>query len=283
MLIRLNDRKAPNVMRLDEFGYSVYHTRELIDRLQVTERSQVTSDMWRQRHMINPSIFDPLGALIPTVYGPPQVLAMYYLWYHMMHVIRWSNMKSVKFQHEEERVEMERVFDLTWDYSDTPQVLITSLTSWNKSCRAKFIVIPLMADITYDMFMWFASHYRKFALIASTIPCSEVSVYQFLVLSEPYACQPDWQQFYHVVRFTNHVRQICLRIHERSDFMMYMGWKTFPHRISSQLMECIPLRPVRPVSPVYCPSSPTYCPSSPTYNPSSPSYDAPGSPSWRPE
>jgi hypothetical protein len=314
MLVRLSERDKPSLMRLDEIGYSVY-----CNDSSSNERSRdlaVTKDMWRQRLVMShpESPIDTLGALVPPGYTPPHVLAMYYLWYHMKHVVKWSNMKNVTIDQGWDTVEIERAFDIpkvatsrsfggvSLAFAEaTPGSLgeATSrsfgevvLTSFER-CEVlkdqyKFLVIPIM-EVTYDMFIWFASHFKRFALVASTV-VRDHSVYQFLILSEPCIGKANVQQFYHVVRFTNHVRQLCLRIRERSDHMRYMGWSTYPNRSSSDpLVNCIPCAPYRPSSPMYCPSSPSYKPSSPMYQPTSPSYKptspmyCPSSPSYQPD
>jgi hypothetical protein len=268
------------VMRLDEVGYSIYNTTN--DHFQKTPGAPCVQE-WNQRLVLSfdhgqIKLIDSLGALEPTVHAPPQVLAMYYLWYHMIHVIRWSDMKRVCIDYDRKywiKEDIERVFAIPQD--PNPTVLLTSFESKQ---TAQFMVIPI-TEVTFDMFMWFASHYRKYAVIASTIPCGN-SVYQFLVLSEPGVFQVDKRHFYPMIRYNNYVKQLCLRIHERSDYMRYMGWTSFPHRtLLQELMNCIPQATYCPSSPIYRPSSPTYCPSSPVYRPSSPVYQ-PSSPSYRP-
>ncbi len=300
MLVRLSERDKPSLMRLDEIGYSVYCNESSLNQVSSLRSSTVTTsrdlavtqDMWRQRLVMShpESPIDTLGALVPPGYLPPHVLAMYYLWYHMKHVVKWSNMKNVTIDQGWDTVEIERAFDIP--KGATPrsfgEVVLTSF----ERCEVlkdqyKFLVIPIL-EVTYDMFIWFASHFKRFALVASTV-VRDHSVYQFLILSEPCIGKANVQQFYHVVRFTNHVRQLCLRIRERSDHMRYMGWSTYPNRSSSdQLVNCIPCAPYRPSSPMYCPSSPSYRPTSPVYQPSSPSYKptspmyCPSSPSYKP-
>lgn len=276
MLVRLDERRAPTLMRLDELGYSVFHTRNSAARV-----DPVSREVWNQRHIVQPSspTIDTLGALLPATHGPAPVLAMYYLWYHMKNVMRWSTMQRIMIDYDQTnwiKEDITRLFDIPM--REDAEVLFTSFTSGRTN--AKFMVIPI-TEVTYDMFMWFASHYKRFALIASTVPCGD-SVYQFLVLSDPCMGPVDLQQFYHVVRFNNHVKQLCLRIAERSDYMRFMGWTTFPNRSTPHvLLDCIPCAKYNPSSPCYRPSSPSYAPSSPCYQPNSPPY-APSSPGYRP-
>ncbi len=288
MIVRVMARDKPALMRLDEIGYSIYCNHH--QQQQPQENTPViTPAMWRQRSYVpstKESPIDTLGSLVPPGYAPPFVMAMYYLWYHMKHVIKWSDMKHVTIDWDRE--EIDRTFDIP--ETNKCEVILTTLEKCSErlGLQYKYLIAPIH-EVTYDMFMWFTSHFKRFALVASTV-VQDHSVYQYLILSEPYMGKPTMTQFYHVIRFNNHVQQLCLRIRERSDYMRYMGWTIYPNRSDPNvLLNCIPCAPYRPSSPMYVPKSPVYRPTSPTYEPKSPMYEPttpppqPNSPSWRDE
>jgi hypothetical protein len=270
MLVRMSESKAPTLMRLDEFGYSVYHTKvpsSVKCNIVMNTCGNITKQMWDERRVIKRGlVVDSLGMMDLPLHAPSQVKALYYLWYHMIHVIKWSQMKRVKVECDVE--EVQRVMHI--EPCETPEVKITYYKA-DTTNHTKFTVIPLL-EVTYDMFLWFASNYRKFALVATPILCGEKDLHQFLILSEPleYASPVDMDQFYHVMRFMNHVEQMILRIGERSDYMNYMRLTTFPHRSDMNvLLNLIPPALYRPESPSF------RAPDSHCYHPTD-------SPSWQP-